>query len=43
MDTDDDGLTDTDEVNSYGTNPLAADTDADGLPDAWEVVITPTR
>jgi hypothetical protein len=36
-DTDDDGLTDGDEVNVYGTDPLDADTDGDGLPDGLEV------
>ncbi len=36
-DTDEDGLTDFDEVNSYASNPRHPDTDADGLPDGWEV------
>jgi hypothetical protein len=35
-DTDQDGLTDGQEVNTYGTNPSLADTDSDGLPDSWE-------
>ena len=37
MDSDDDGLTDGDEVLLYGTNPLNADSDGDGMPDGWEV------
>ena len=32
-----DGLNDGDEVNTHGTDPLLADTDSDGMPDAWEV------
>jgi hypothetical protein len=36
-DTDADGLTDGDEINSYGTNPTLADTDSDGLSDGEEV------
>ncbi len=36
-DTDGDGLTDLDEVNVYGTDPLLADTDGDSLGDGWEV------
>lgn len=36
-DTDGDGLSDGDEVNVYGTNPLTNDTDSDEMPDAWEV------
>ncbi len=35
-DTDDDGLTDGDEVNIYSSNPNLADTDGDGLTDAAE-------
>jgi len=36
-DTDSDGLSDGDEVNSYGTDPLRTDTDSDGLSDADEL------
>ena len=36
-DTDDDGLLDGDEVNTYNTNPVKADTDEDGMDDQWEV------
>ncbi len=36
-DTDGDGLSDTDEINLYGTNPFLADTDKDGLRDGEEV------
>jgi regulation of enolase protein 1 (concanavalin A-like superfamily) len=36
-DTDDDGLTDGDEVSSYGSDPLLEDSDADGMPDSYEV------
>jgi len=36
-DTDGDGLTDGDEVNTYNTDPLNADTDGDGLSDGDEV------
>jgi hypothetical protein len=36
-DTDDDGLTDYDEVNTYGTDGSLADTDGDGLTDAEEI------
>ncbi len=36
-DTDDDGLTDGDELEKYHTDPLLADTDSDGLRDAFEV------
>jgi hypothetical protein len=35
-DTDDDGLSDGDEVNTYGTDPLSLDTDEDGLQDGTE-------
>jgi len=35
-DTDGDGLTDTNEINTYGTNPLLADTDGDGIGDGNE-------
>ena len=37
-DSDDDGLSDSDEVGSHGTDPLTPDTDADGMPDGWEVL-----
>jgi hypothetical protein len=36
-DTDQDGLTDGQEVNTYGTNPSLADTDSDGVNDKLEV------
>jgi subtilisin family serine protease len=36
-DTDDDGLSDADEVNVYLTDPLRADTDGDGISDGEEV------
>jgi len=36
-DTDDDGLTDYEEVEEYGTDPLDVDTDGDGASDAYEV------
>lgn len=36
-DTDGDGLSDYDEVHTYGTDPLEWDTDGDGLPDKWEI------
>ncbi len=35
-DTDDDGLSDGDEVSIHSTNPLNPDTDGDGIPDGWE-------
>jgi hypothetical protein len=37
-DSDDDGLSDGDEVNVHGTDPLDADTDDDGLDDGIEVM-----
>ena len=37
-DTDDDGLSDGNEINLYGTNPLNPDTDSDGLTDGEEEV-----
>jgi hypothetical protein len=37
VDTDDDGLTDGEEISTYGTDPLVADTDGDGLTDGEEV------
>jgi len=36
-DTDGDGLTDTEETNTYNTNPNKADTDDDGMSDGYEV------
>ena len=42
VDTDRDGLSDTDEA-SYGTNPASADTDSDGLSDADEVRVYQTN
>ncbi|MFX1513975.1 MAG: hypothetical protein ACFFCQ_15455 [Promethearchaeota archaeon] len=36
-DSDDDGLTDGNEVKIYTTDPLKADSDRDGMPDGWEV------
>ncbi|WP_440876888.1 M4 family metallopeptidase [Thalassotalea sp. PLHSN55] len=36
-DTDDDGLTDGEEVNDHGTSPLNSDTDGDGLTDHEEI------
>jgi pseudolysin len=35
-DSDDDGLTDAEEVDVIGSDPLDSDSDDDGLPDAWE-------
>ena len=37
IDTDEDGLSDSDENNLYGTNPLLYDTDEDGISDGSEV------
>ena len=37
LDTDDDGLSDWDEMNEYDTDPLSADSDGDGLTDGEEV------
>src|SRR3989338_1808666 len=37
-DTDEDGLTDYDEINMYGTDPYVRDTDGDGAFDGEEVV-----
>ncbi len=39
VDSDEDGLSDWDEVNVYGTNPHRKDTDGDGLDDSKEVKI----
>lgn len=36
-DTDGDGLTDTNEIDTIGTSPIKADTDGDQMPDGWEV------
>jgi hypothetical protein len=38
-DSDQDGLTDDEEIGTYGTDPNKADTDSDGLNDYAEVVI----
>ena len=38
-DTDNDNLSDGDEVNTHGTNPLNPDTDSDGLSDADEIAL----
>jgi hypothetical protein len=38
-DADGDGLSNEDEINKYHTNPNLADTDNDGLPDAFEISI----
>jgi hypothetical protein len=38
-DVDGDGLTDGDEVNLYGTDPLSADSDGDGFTDGSEVAV----
>jgi len=37
VDTDGDGLSDGDEVNTHGTSPAAVDTDSDAMTDGWEV------
>jgi len=37
VDTDGDGLSDKDEINQYGTDPLLSDTDGDGISDGQEV------
>ena len=39
IDTDEDGLSDFDEINLYNTDPLIADTDGDGLSDFDEIMI----
>jgi outer membrane protein assembly factor BamB len=36
-DSDNDGLSDSDEVNVHSSNPLSSDTDNDGMADGWEV------
>ena len=42
-DSDNDGLTDCEETNIYGTNPMLSDTDGDGLSDGAEVNTTLTN
>jgi hypothetical protein len=42
-DSDDDGLLDEDEINTYGTNPKNADTDGDGDGDFNEIMIDNTN
>ncbi|MGL1958674.1 MAG: PQQ-binding-like beta-propeller repeat protein [Colwellia sp.] len=37
-DTDQDGLSDSEEVNTHLSDPTKVDTDDDGMPDAWEVL-----
>jgi len=37
-DSDNDGISNYDEINYYGTNPYNPDTDSDLLPDGWEVM-----
>ncbi|MBN1673048.1 MAG: choice-of-anchor D domain-containing protein [Kiritimatiellae bacterium] len=37
LDTDNDGLTDLDEMNVYGTSPYNSDSDGDEMKDGWEV------
>jgi len=37
-DSDNDGLSDSDEVNVYLSNPLSTDSDKDGMSDNWEVL-----
>jgi autotransporter-associated beta strand protein len=41
-DIDDDGLSNVEEVNLYGTDPFNPDTDEDGMGDGWEVLCLPT-
>ncbi len=38
-DTDNDGISDIDEIKIYGTNPFHWDTDGDGLADGWEAQV----
>ncbi|MDB3936451.1 hypothetical protein N9383_07045, partial [Granulosicoccus sp.] len=40
VDTDDDGLSDEEEVQNYGTDPSSADTDEDGLEDGREIELS---
>lgn len=42
-DTDTDGLTDGDEVNTYHTSPLESDSDGDGITDGDEIISTHTN
>lgn len=42
-DSDDDGLLDEDEINTYGTNPKSEDTDSDGLDDFAEIMLYNTN
>jgi len=42
-DSDTDGISDSDEVNIYGTNPNSSDTDGDGLLDGEEILIYDTN
>ena len=37
QDSDRDGITDLDEINTYQTNPNTADSDRDGISDQWEL------
>jgi hypothetical protein len=37
LDSDNDGITDLEEICEYGTNPGYYDSDGDGLPDGWEL------
>lgn len=37
VDSDNDGITDYQELKQYGTNPLNVDTDQDGISDGWEI------
>ncbi|MFW9923512.1 MAG: hypothetical protein ACFFDW_09545, partial [Candidatus Thorarchaeota archaeon] len=43
VDSDDDGLSDLDEINIYNTNPLLADSDGDTISDGDEVLIFSTN
>lgn len=38
-DTDEDGISDGDEINQYGTNPILIDTDFDGVEDFHELIL----
>ncbi len=38
FDSDNDGVTDSDEINVYYTDPYNADSDDDGMPDGWEIL-----
>ncbi|AZQ85697.1 hypothetical protein EKO29_17865 [Colwellia sp. Arc7-635] len=37
-DSDNDGLSDSEEINTHGSNPLNNDSDGDGMTDGWEVI-----